>query len=163
MSHWKRHAVLTSTFASRLDRRSMLRLSQSLRGSFAARRALGRSIVVMALAITFSITTAQGIDPALAGSGQKPFSQMNLKLYAYNQMNWTEFECYNQLIRRESSWNPKARNGSHYGLGQMKSVWYSRLDPFAQIRAHISYLKHRYKGKNPACLALTHLDHYGWH
>ncbi len=54
-------------------------------------------------------------------------ADMNLKLYAYNKMDWSEFQCYNWLIIKESSWNPKARNGSHYGLGQMRSTWYKDL------------------------------------
>ena len=86
---------------------------------------------------------------------------MNLKLYAYNQMSWKQFECYNWLIHKESSWNPKARNGSHYGLGQMRSTWYRDLSPKQQIRAHIRYLKHRYDGC--ACEALAHLERRGWH
>ena len=88
-------------------------------------------------------------------------ADMNLKLYAYNQMSWKQFECYNWLIHKESSWNPKARNGSHYGLGQMRSTWYRDLNPYQQIRAHLRYLGHRYNGD--ACLALSHLEHKGWH
>lgn len=162
MSQRKRHAVLTSTFVSRLDKLAMLSRLARLRGSALRRSALGRAIVVLAISTTLSIASMQGIDPASAGSeNQKPFNKMNLKLYAYNKMNWTEFECYNQLISKESSWNYKARNGSHYGLGQVRSRWYGSLDPFAQIEAHIKYLKHRYKGS--ACKALHHLERYGWH
>jgi len=87
-------------------------------------------------------------------------ADMNLKLYAYNKMDWSEFQCYNWLIFKESSWNPKARNGSHYGLGQMRSTWYRDLSPKKQIDAHIKYLRHRYKD---ACDALHHLETRGWH
>jgi hypothetical protein len=72
-------------------------------------------------------------------------ADMNLKLYAYNQMSWKEFECFNWLIHKESSWNPKARNGSHYGLGQMRSTWYRDLDPYRQIDATIRYVTKRYQ------------------
>jgi hypothetical protein len=88
-------------------------------------------------------------------------ANMNLKLYAYNLMSWQQFECYNWLIYKESSWNPKARLGSHYGLGQMRSSWYGSLDPYKQIRVHIKYIKHRYQGD--ACKALAHLERNGWH
>jgi hypothetical protein len=88
-------------------------------------------------------------------------ADMNLKLYAYNQMSWKQFECYNWLIHKESSWNPKARNGSHYGLGQMRSEWYRDLNPYQQIKAHIRYIAHRYAGD--ACKALRHLERKGWH
>ena len=87
-------------------------------------------------------------------------ADMNLKLYAYNKMDWSEFQCYNWLIIKESNWNPKARNGSHRGLGQMRSEWYGTLSPKKQIDAHIKYIRHRYKD---ACDALHHLETRGWH
>ena len=87
-------------------------------------------------------------------------ADMNLKLYAYNQMGWKEFECFNWLIHYESRWNPKARNGSHYGLGQMRSTWYRDLGPKGQVMASIKYIRHRY---GDSCKALTHFEHKGWH
>jgi hypothetical protein len=87
-------------------------------------------------------------------------ADMNLKLYAYNKMDWSEFQCYNWLIIKESNWNTKARNGSHYGLGQMRSTWYRDLSPKKQIDAHIKYIRQRYKD---ACDALHHLETKGWH
>jgi hypothetical protein len=87
-------------------------------------------------------------------------ANMNLKLYAYNQMSWTQFECFNWLIYKESRWNYKAVNGSHYGLGQMRSTWYRDLSPKKQIKASIKYIHHRY---GCACEALHHLETKGWH
>ncbi len=153
----KRHAVLTSTFAFAIDAYGMLRLSQSLRGSFAARRALGRAIVILALAMTFNL----GFGKDATQASQKPLNIMNIKLHAYNKLSWEQFECYNWLIHYESTWNPKARNGSHYGLGQMRSVWYGTLSAKKQIDAHLDYIKHRYKGQ--PCLALAHWERKGWH
>ncbi len=88
-------------------------------------------------------------------------ADMNLKLYAYNKMDWSEFQCYNWLIHKESRWNPKARNGSHYGLAQMRSTWYRDLSPRRQVDEHIKYLAKRYDGC--ACKALHHLETKGWH
>lgn len=146
-------------FCFTLDKRGMLRLSQSLRGSFAARRALGRAIVILALAMTQSV--AVNIDYSQAN--QKPVHKMNLKLYAYNKLSWEQFQCYNWLIHHESRWDYRARNGSHYGLGQMRSKWYGTLSPYKQIDAHISYLKHRYGSHDYACNALLHWERKGWH
>jgi hypothetical protein len=87
-------------------------------------------------------------------------ADMNLKLYAYNKMDWSEFQCYNWLIHKESRWNPSARNGSHYGLGQMRSKWYGTLSPKKQIDQHIKYIRHRY---DDACNALQHFETKGWH
>ena len=87
-------------------------------------------------------------------------ADMNHKLYAYNKLDWQEFQCYNWLIIKESSWNYKARNGSHYGLGQMRSKWYGTLSPKKQIDQHIKYIRHRY---DDACNALQHFETKGWH
>ncbi len=88
-------------------------------------------------------------------------ADMNLKLYAYNKLDWSEFQCYNWLIHKESRWNYKARNGSHYGLGQMRSKWYGTLDPYKQVKVHLKYVKHRYDGC--ACKAYQHWKDKGWH
>ena len=139
----------------KLDRLGMLRLSQSLRGSFAARRALARSLFIASMAIVLSCA---GSIKAIAN--QKPFNVMNIKLYAYNKLTWDEFQCYNWLIYEESRWNYKSRNGSHYGLGQMRSKWYGTLNPYEQIDAHLIYVKHRYGN---ACKAYKHWEKYRWH
>ena len=109
-----------------------------------------RFMLSLMLCILLSLTI--NITPSKA--------DMNLKLYAYNLLTWREFECFNWLIHYESRWNPKARNGSHYGLGQMRSTWYRDLSPQAQIKASIKYIHHRYKD---SCDALTHFERKGWH
>ena len=91
---------------------------------------------------------------------------MNLKLYAYNKFKtWDQFSCYNYLVFKESSWNYKARNGSHYGLGQMRNKMVLKLTPREQIDLHYKYLGHRYgyvNGEPNACMAAEHFDKKGW-
>jgi hypothetical protein len=118
-------------------------------------RVLGRPIVFRLMTLTLAAAFISIINTSPSKA------DMNLKLYAYNQMSWNQFQCYNWLIHKESNWNPQARNGSHYGLGQMRSTWYRDLNPYQQIRAHLRYLGHRYNGD--ACLALSHLERKGWH
>lgn len=115
---------------------------------------LGQPFVfrLMTLTLIAAVLTIINTTPSKA--------DMNLKLYAYNQMSWKEFQCFNWLIHYESRWNPKARNGSHYGLGQMRSTWYRDLSPKGQIEASIKYIHHRY---GDACKALDHFDRKGWH
>jgi hypothetical protein len=68
------------------------------------------------------------------------------KLYAHSKLiNSKQYECFSWIIFKESRWNPKAVNGSHYGLGQMKSQWYRNLDPYRQIDESIRYITKRYK------------------
>lgn len=67
------------------------------------------------------------------------------KLYAHSKLvNDKQYECFKRIIYKESRWDPKAKNGSHYGLGQMRSEHYRTLDPFRQIDASIKYATIRY-------------------
>ena len=67
------------------------------------------------------------------------------KLYAHSRLiNDNQYQCLKKIIYKESRWNPKAKNGSHYGLGQMRSEHYRTLDPYRQIDATIKYITHRY-------------------
>ena len=69
-----------------------------------------------------------------------------LKLYAHSRLlDYKEFQCFNKIITKESRWSHLARNGSHYGLGQMRSKHYRDLDPFRQIDASIKYITIRYE------------------
>ncbi len=139
------YSYLTTVLPSRHSAGAELALKRRLREGLCLR--------LMATTLITALITIINTSPSKA--------DMNLKLYAYNQMSWKQFECYNWLISKESNWNPKARNGSHYGLGQMRSTWYRDLSPKQQIRAHMKYLSHRYGGD--ACRALAHLERKGWH
>jgi hypothetical protein len=67
------------------------------------------------------------------------------KLYAHSRIiEWNEFMCFKDIISKESRWNVNAKNGSHYGLGQMRSKWYRNLDGYRQIDASIKYINARY-------------------
>jgi len=76
----------------------------------------------------------------------KAVSQTDLlKLYAHSRIiNYEQFSCFNALIQKESNWRVDARNGSHYGLGQMKNAKYGRLDGFSMVDWSIRYCKARY-------------------
>ena len=137
-------AYLTSRVPSRHSAGAELALKRRLREGHCLR--LMATTLITALLLIINTTPSK--------------ADMNLKLYAYNQMSWKEFQCFNWLIHYESRWNPKAKNGSHYGLGQMRSTWYRDLSPQGQIRATIKYISHRY---GDACKALHHFETKGWH
>ena len=125
------------------------------RGPKAARRLSVRGGFCLRL---IPLTLAAAVFTTINQTPSK--ADMNLKLFAYNQMSWDEFQCFNWLIIKESNWNPKARNGSHYGLGQMRSTWYRDLSPRGQVLASIKYITHRY---GDSCKALAHFERKGWH
>jgi len=120
-----------------------------------------RRVWIILCAIAFTVCFSK--DYSLATDN----SIMNLKLYAYNKFKtYDQFDCYNYIIIRESRWNYKARNGSHYGLGQMRNSMVLTLTAKQQIDLHYKYIAHRYgmvNGEPNACLAAEHLDKKGWH
>ena len=67
------------------------------------------------------------------------------KLYAHSRIiNYDQYRCFSHIIYKESRWSVKAKNGSHFGLGQMRSKHYRNLDGYRQIDATIKYIKGRY-------------------
>lgn len=89
------------------------------------------------------------------------YSKDHLKLYAHSRIvNWEQFQCFNSIIKKESQWSYTARNGSHYGLGQMRSIWYRDLDPYRQIDATIKYITKRYQTPCKAWAFHIERNHY---
>ena len=104
--------------------------------SLKRRKRLGASIAILAVTSTMAIHEANAAN----------YSIDHLKLYAHSRLlDYKEFQCFNKIITKESRWSYTARNGSHYGLGQMKSKHYRDLDPFRQLDATIRYVTIRYQ------------------
>ena len=81
--------------------------------------------------------------------------------WAFIQLNNLDhFYCLDELNFKESRWNPKAKNGSHYGIPQGRSKWLSTVDGYKQIDWQLKYIKNRYD--NP-CNALKHHKTKGWY
>ena len=99
------------------------------------KRLMGKVYFISALLSITSISNANAAN----------YSIDHLKLYAHSRLlDYKEFQCFNKIITKESRWSYTARNGSHYGLGQMRSTYYRDLDPFRQIDATIRYNHKRY-------------------
>jgi hypothetical protein len=102
---------------------------------------IDRKRIQLLLLIT-SLIAMQGASPAIAAN----YSIDHLKLYAHSRiLDYKEFQCFNKIITKESRWSYTAKNGSHFGLGQMKSKHYRDLDPFRQIDATLKYITIRYQ------------------
>jgi hypothetical protein len=90
--------------------------------------------------------TASLLITSIPEATAKNYSVDHLKLYAHSRiLDYKEFQCFNKIITKESRWNYKAKNGSHYGLGQMRSQHYRDLDPFRMIDASLRYITIRYQ------------------
>jgi hypothetical protein len=149
----KRNTALTSTYANELDSDGTL-TAQSPSGAHRdPLRRVGRGVLV-AIGISLCFITEAG--------GSIPKQYISYKEYAYYALgyNTREYKCLVVLYGKESAWNPKARNGSHYGIPQGKSEWLKDQDGYTQIQWGLKYIGHRY---GEPCIALDHWSKYGWH
>jgi hypothetical protein len=98
-----------------------------------------RRLAVVGILCLFLSSMVLQMQPAQATSTDQ------YKLYAHSRLiNEEQYKCFSRIIYKESRWNPLAKNGSHFGLGQMRSQHYRNLDPYRQIDATIKYINHRY-------------------
>jgi hypothetical protein len=80
--------------------------------------------------------------------------------YARARVESSEWPCLRELVQRESSWNPTAVTGSHYGLFQMRGLKHS-TGWKRQVERGLGYIDHRYGGD--VCVALSHSNKTGWY
>jgi len=129
-------------------------LTEALRSILAGeplrRIARRRSLVLLGVLCVVGTTPAEAVTDI-----------DNLKLYAHSRIiNYKQFQCFNQLITKESNWRINAINGSHYGLGQMRNTKYRDLDGYRQIDWTLRYIKGRY---GSMCNAYRYWQKHGWH
>ena len=97
-------------------------------------------------------------DYSVAAENYKP---IHYKQYILIELNdFTEAYCLIELYHRESRFNPKARNGSHYGIPQGRSKYLATVSGTKQIDWGIKYNINRY---GSMCKALEHYKIKGWH
>jgi hypothetical protein len=117
-------------------------------------RKIARFGLVISLFIVINIAFLK--DDSVAQDRTNHYRQ-----WAFIQLNnLDEFYCLDELYFRESRWNPKARNGSHYGIPQGRSKYLQRADGFKQVEWGIKYNLNRY---GSMCKALEHLKTKGFH
>jgi len=111
--------------------------------------------VVSVLGILF-IGAANAVAPIHDGIA----IQQTPKQYAKANLPLHEYKCALELYTKESNWRPKAKNGSHYGIPQGRSVYLKTADPVSQVKWGIAYSNHRY---GSMCKALNAFKIKGWH
>ncbi len=114
----------------------------------------------VARGVLVAIGIALCIMPNAGGSIPKQY--VTYKQYALHSLdyNYEQYKCLAILYGKESAWNPKAANGSHYGIPQGRSVWLRDQDGYKQIQWGLKYIGHRY---GEPCIALAHWKAKGWH
>ena len=102
--------------------------------------------------------------PADAGASNQAIKYV--KELAKEQLTDKQEACHNEIVFRESSWNPKAKNGSHYGLYQGRSKSLKNASTVKQWWWYWHYVAHRYGvteyDEPNYCGALHHLKTKGW-
>lgn len=138
--------------------------SSSSAGAGLAQQRMSRAGYCLRLGASALLALVIGLSNTITNANAYPLKreQQDWALIAMNHLtSLMESQCWVELIWRESTFNPKAKNGSHYGLAQMRNEKVKGLSAREQVRWHMRYLDHRYDGS--ACKALKHLKTKGWH
>ena len=110
----------------------------------------------LVISLSLGMTIAFQKDSSVAKETTNHYRQ-----WAFIQLNdLDQFYCLDELNYKESRWNPKAKNGSHYGIPQGRSKLLSKVDGYKQIDWQLKYIEKRYS--NP-CNALAHHKIKGWY
>jgi len=151
---------LTSTYAESIDTVCMLDTYNSREELTPNRKNHSNpNSIDKSYAFRFVLLTLILLQMAIPMSAYSySYSVDQLRLYTHSRViNYKEFVCIDAILWKESRYNYLARNGSHYGIGQMKSKRYQSKDPYTQIDLTIAYTLNRYKS---LCNAYAyHLKH----
>ena len=116
---------------------------------------------VVALAIGISLSIATPLDAEATNQAIR-----YVKDLAEYQLTDKQELCHNEIVYRESRWDYRAINGSHYGLYQGKSKSLKNASTVKQWWWYWHYVTHRYGwteyDEPNYCNALHHLKTKGW-
>ena len=144
-------------FIHMLDMDGTLR-REPFRGSTRARKASARVVAIVIGGALF-----MSIAPVSSGSID---ATKYVKQLAKEQLTDKQEDCHNEIIYRESRWDIRAINGSHYGLYQGRSKSLKNASSVKQYWWYWHYVAHRYGwtvyDEPDYCKALHHLKTKGW-
>lgn len=141
----------------------MLDMAGTLRARAHQGLTAGRSRQACGVAIAIGISLSIAIPLDAQASNQAIRYVKDLADY---QLTEKQEACHNEIVYRESRWNPKAKNGSHYGLYQGRSKSLEKANTIRQWWWYWHYVANRYgvtlKDEPDYCKALHHLKTKGW-
>ena len=145
--------TLSRAFTNRFDINGTLTAQSLSKAHREPLRGVARGVLV-AIGIALCFMPEAG--------GSKPVQYISYKEYALISLDYNlkEYKCLVKLYGKESAFNPNARNGSHYGIPQGRSIYLSTLNGYEQIQWGLDYIGHRY---GEPCVAWAHWGKYGWH
>jgi hypothetical protein len=149
-----RHAVLTCGYADTLDPFGTLTgLEQPNCSARTVKRLVRAVAIVIGISLFLPMASAvpATIDP-----------KQSAKSFARSMISSKqEYVCLSRLYGKESAWNYKAKNGSHYGIPQGRSEYLKTATAQQQVIWGLNYINHRYDGK--PCNAWKHWQQRNWH
>ena len=146
--------LVTRAFTQMLDRGITLSLLKCF-----------RHLAQAAARIACAVVSVMGILFISAANASAPIHdgiqiQQTPKQYAKANLPIDEYKCALELYTKESNWRPEAKNGSHYGIPQGRSIYLKTADPIEQVKWGIKYSNARY---GSMCKALQHFKARNWH
>jgi hypothetical protein len=117
---------------------------------------------VLCLATFYNLGSAKSADN---------YKATHYKQYILISLNYNfqQAYCLIDLYHHESRFDPKAKNGSHYGIPQGRSEYLKTATGIKQISWGVRYIGNRYgwvdkaNGVPNACNAWQHFLKKGWH
>jgi len=149
------HTLLESPKIALMIALSLTRSVRSTLSTRARRRASSRrALLTGVLCLVVAIPSPTWADTQS--------SKDRFKLYLHSRViKDKDYQCAYALYMAESKFDSQAKNGSHYGIPQLRNKKLKNLDGYTQIDWGIRYIAHRYKGDY--CLAWQHFKDKGWH
>ena len=149
----KRNAVLTCGFTDSLDKAGTLTTQSPSRAQRGPLRRIARGVLVAIGILVFT--------PAYAVAPIDGKQYISAKEYAALRLdNKAEYICLSILYGKESAWDERAVNGSHYGIPQGKSIYLKTASKYEQVDWGLGYIEHRY---GTPCAALTFFRKHNYH
>ncbi len=152
-----RHTVLSRTFVKIFDRGGTL-TARSHQGFRARPKGAARSVTAV-----IGISLFMALMPRLEAS---IVPNKALKQLANKQLTDKQYKCHNEIVYIESRFNINAKNGSHHGYYQGRSIHLKGAPYDYQFYWYWYYVANRYGitvyDEPDYCAALKHLHTKGW-
>ena len=148
--------TLSRTYANVLGRFGTLS-ARSHQGFNSRLKGVARVLAVV-IGLSLSIATIDRSEASIVPNKK-------LRQLANYQLTDKQYQCHNEIVHRESSWNIKAINGSHHGYYQMRTESIKNKPYDYQFYIYWYYVSKRYGLDNEIpdyCKALHHLRTKGW-